>query len=60
MVTEVGQALPADVIPELLGSGKPLMELRCYADGELIAIVLKIYQTLLSLKNMSMLETVYK
>ena len=60
MVSVVAQALPLDVIPEIIGPDKPLMKIRCFVDEELLALLLKIMQTLLSIKNIPLLEAVYK
>ena len=52
--------MPADVIPELIGQDKPILNLRYYADSGVLSIVLKVFQSLLSIKNMPLLEEVYR
>lgn len=60
VVSVVGQSLPANVIPELIGKDKPLVKLKLFADQELLAVLLQIFQTLLSIKNIPILEMVYR
>ncbi|XP_065681003.1 serine/threonine-protein kinase SMG1 isoform X2 [Hydra vulgaris] len=60
IITNVGQSLPMGIIPELLQPKKPLMTLRCHVDPDILKIILKIFQTLLSIKNIPFLEAVYK
>ncbi|XP_066926510.1 serine/threonine-protein kinase SMG1-like [Clytia hemisphaerica] len=59
-VATVGASLPVDVIPELLQVEKPLMRYRSIADPEVLAIVMRVFQSLLSIKNMPLLEKIYK
>ena len=60
IVGVVGYSLPAAVVPELIGKGKPLMKYRSHGDSELVIMVLKIFQTLLSIRNMPLLEVIYR
>ena len=59
-VATVGASLPVEVIPELLEAERPLMRFRCVADPEILEIIIQVFQSLLSLKNMPLLEKIYK
>ena len=50
IVSIVGYSLPVDVVPQLIGEGRPLLRYRCHCDAELVLMVLKIFQTLLSVR----------
>lgn len=60
IIRVVGYSLPADVVPELIGENKSLMRYRCHGDSDIVITVLKIFQTLLSIRNMPLLEVIYK
>jgi len=49
-----------DVIPELLLIDKPLMRYRTVAMPDILSIVIRVFQSLLSIKNIPLLEKIYK
>lgn len=49
-----------DVIPELLLVDKPLMRYRTVAMPDILSIVIRVFQSLLSIKNIPLLEKIYK
>ncbi|XP_078611831.1 serine/threonine-protein kinase SMG1-like isoform X2 [Branchiostoma floridae x Branchiostoma japonicum] len=56
----VNTSLPVSVIEQILGPGSRFLQLRFYTHPEVMPSVLKVYRSLLTLKNIPLLDMVYR
>ncbi|XP_078691237.1 serine/threonine-protein kinase SMG1-like isoform X6 [Branchiostoma floridae x Branchiostoma belcheri] len=56
----VNTSLPVSVIEQILGPGSKFLQLRFYTNPEVLPSVLKVYRSLLTLKNIPLLDMVYR